>query len=122
MLPLQKRSTISTGSCAADQIRIVSPQTSAGGQYGIHRTLTIPRWIGKLELRDRFVFHSAKRLFTDELIPRTLNKHNGYSAGAGAPHPSDVLPVGLTGQSWGNWDWPLVLSTPDRAVLELLEL
>jgi hypothetical protein len=27
----------------------------------------------------------------------------------------------LTALPWGQWDWPLVLSTPERALLELLD-
>ena len=29
--------------------------------------------------------------------------------------------TGLTAQPWGQWEWPLTLSTPERAVLELLD-
>jgi hypothetical protein len=29
--------------------------------------------------------------------------------------------AGVTVQPWGQWNWPLALSTPDRAVLELLD-
>ncbi len=34
-----------------------------------------------------------------------------------------VLPTGgsLTRLSWGQWEWPLGLSTPERAILELLD-
>jgi hypothetical protein len=39
----------------------------------------------------------------------------------------DVVPAseghsagGLVRQTWGQWEWPLVMSSPDRAILELL--
>jgi hypothetical protein len=57
-----------------------------------------PTWLHKLPLPVRFVFHRSGRLFSN-----------------------DSLQEGLTVQPWGHWDWPLTLSTPERAVLELLD-
>ena len=67
-----------------------------------------PGWLHKLPLEARFVSHNAKRLFKKEAIPRAL----------------DSLPVSqisFTQQLWGQWDWPLTISTPERAILELLD-
>jgi hypothetical protein len=55
-----------------------------------------PGWLGKLPIEARFVFHNARRLF-------------GAASG------------GTVQQAWGHWEWPLTLSTPERAVLELLD-
>lgn len=60
-----------------------------------------PGWLAKLALDTRFVFHNAKRLFKEEPIARG--------------HGSFIQ------QPWGHWDWPLTLSTPERAILELLD-
>jgi hypothetical protein len=67
-----------------------------------------PGWLDKLPLETRFVFHNAKRLFKEEAIPHALGS----------------LPVSqssFTQQPWGQWDWPLTISTPERAILELLD-
>jgi hypothetical protein len=32
-----------------------------------------------------------------------------------------TLHGGLVRQPWGHWDWPLTLSSPERAILELLD-
>ncbi len=32
-----------------------------------------------------------------------------------------TLRGGLVRQRWGHWDWPLTLSSPERAILELLD-
>jgi hypothetical protein len=32
-----------------------------------------------------------------------------------------MLQDSWTVQTWGQWDWPLALSTPERAILELLD-
>ena len=64
----------------------------------------------------RFVWHNDRKLFTDD---RTARKLPGLSWTPG--ESSDVPNAGLTIQSWGQWDWPLTLSAPERAVLELLD-
>lgn len=84
--------------------------------YGDERP---PGWLSKLDLESRFIFHNAKRLFHEEPLARGLGaqkwKHriDGVSA--------DPVHDGLTLTPWGHWDWPLTLSTPERAMLELLD-
>lgn len=83
---------------------------TSGGPREIHlyAEKRPPGWLDKLPLETRFVFHNARRLFKREATPRAL----------------DSLPVSqisFTQQIWGQWDWPLTMSTPERAVLELLD-
>ncbi len=70
----------------------------------------LPNWILKLPLEARFLFHNAARLF-----PVAFRLPQGRHGDSVLHDPS------LTSQPWGNWDWPLVISTPERAVLELLD-
>lgn len=79
-----------------------------------------PSWLHKLPLTSRFVFHRSARLFRNDPITRgltslswNLETHEGVS--------NDPLQTGLMVQPWGQWDWPLTLSTPERAILELLD-
>jgi hypothetical protein len=79
-----------------------------------------PSWLHKLPLPIRFVFHRSSRLFENDPITRGLTNlswniktHEGVS--------TDPLQTGLTIQPWGHWNWPLTLSTPERAILELLD-
>jgi hypothetical protein len=74
--------------------------------YGTNKP---PGWIFKLKLEDRFVFHNADRLFRSE---RTRPKGHSES---GLPESS------LIRQPWGQWEWPLTMSSPERAILELLD-
>jgi len=76
-----------------------------------------PSWLQKLKLPQRFVFHNSRRLFKEDVT------------GAEAV-PSEVSETGATnglqGTSlktlpWGQWDWPLTISRPERAILELLD-
>ena len=68
----------------------------------------------------RFLYHSSQKLFGSEDVPRSIkdvasNAHASRSTDADLPHG------GLMVQPLGPWDWPLTLSTPERAVLELLD-
>lgn len=80
----------------------------------------LPSWLHKLPLQVRFVFHKSDRLFRNDPITRgltnlswNLKTHEGVS--------TDPIHAGLTIQPWGQWDWPLTLSSPERAILELFD-
>jgi hypothetical protein len=62
-----------------------------------------PGWLSKLELGTEFVFHNAARLFSEETVTASF--------GAGS----------LVHRPWGEHGWQLVMSAPERAVLELLD-
>lgn len=75
-----------------------------------------PAWIGEVDVGVRFVHHNDRRLFRKELVstaPHRLDVETGREQRA----RSGSLLV----QSWGPWSWPLVISTPERAILELLD-
>jgi len=71
-----------------------------------------------LALPNRFVRHNGARLF-DALAPALT------AADLDAARPADDVRewarAGFMTIPWGQWDWPMVLSTPERAVLELLD-
>jgi hypothetical protein len=79
-----------------------------------------PSWLHKLPLSVRFVFHRSSRLFPNDPITRGLTSLS-WNARTSEGVSTDPLHSGLTRQAWGHWDWPLTLSTPERAVLELLD-
>lgn len=78
--------------------------------YGNERP---PAWISKLKLITKFVFHNARKLFKNEVPGRV-----GPSQQANGTRSRGD---GLVRQPWGQWEWPLILSTPERAILELLD-
>ena len=81
----------------------------------------LPGWVQKLTLDTKLVFHNAKRLFRTESITDKAG-HVSWSPQeqrfTGAPPAANGS---LTRLSWGQWEWPLALSTPERALLELLD-
>jgi Transcriptional regulator, AbiEi antitoxin, Type IV TA system len=84
--------------------------------YGPRR---LPTWVFQLPLDVHFVWHNERRLFQSENLVRKLPGLDW------TPETSSAAAEAFSGsvivQPWGQWDWPLVLSTPERAVLELLD-
>jgi hypothetical protein len=64
--------------------------------YGNDRT---PGWVCKLKLDSRLVLHNAGRLFTG----------------------TDHVRESYIRQPWGHWEWPLIMSSAEGAILELLD-
>lgn len=78
----------------------------------------LPGWLYKLPVGVRFVCHNSERLFKSDSVPRGLAEMtSSFGAGASSNTVHDEFGV----MKWGQWDWPLTLSTPERAILELLD-
>jgi hypothetical protein len=67
----------------------------------------------KLGLQNQFIFHNAERLFKSE-PERGSRQKTVNDAG------SDLVKSSYIRQPWGQWEWPLTMSSPERAILELL--
>ena len=75
--------------------------------YGTDRH---PGWVLKLNLESRFVFHNAKRLFRNDVVLDVDSEAN-----------DPLVRSSYVRQQWGKWEWPLVTSSGERAILELLD-
>ena len=75
-----------------------------------------PGWLSNLRLGVRFAYHNDRKLFRKNLVASQLQSL--AEARKNAKQPVDDS---LTELPWGQWDWPLILSTPERALLELLD-
>lgn len=73
-----------------------------------------PHWLDKLKLPDRFVYHNDRPLFP------YAPKIQGPDVLTQPTAAGGLTDANLTVQPWGQWDWPLTLSAPERAMLELL--
>lgn len=89
---------------------------SSGRNREIHLygTSKPPGWVFKLKLGNRFVFHNTDRLFRADADPLHRRK-------AGGRGENRVLQSSTIQQSWGQWEWPLKMSSPERACLELMD-
>lgn len=78
-----------------------------------------PTWLYKLPLSVRFLYRNDRTLFRNEPV------HFGTTSLAWDVAKDKLTDAGadtsFVVQRWGQWDWPLTLSTPERAVLELLD-
>jgi hypothetical protein len=80
----------------------------------------LPSWLFKLKCDARFIRHNSTKLFKNDPIYRGIGNirydiNSGFVSGGERYGPS------LTELHWGHWDWPITLSTPERAILELLD-
>ena len=79
-----------------------------------------PTWLNELRLGVRFCSHNSRRLFRNDPIVRDVssvdwNIDTDQGKSADPIHGSfRYLPV-------GHWEWPLTVSTPERAILELMD-
>lgn len=76
----------------------------------------LPSWLYKLPLEQQFITHNRLRLF-----PPTKGSSEGIPLDVASLDEVGFLEQGLRIIRWGQWDWPLVVSTPERACLELLD-
>ncbi|WP_170760724.1 type IV toxin-antitoxin system AbiEi family antitoxin domain-containing protein [Ruegeria lacuscaerulensis] len=97
--------------------------------YLVHETKTThlygpdkpPSWLNKLSLPQRFVYHNSETLFRNQ--PITLGLGNlAWDISKGTGRDLERFQGGSLGTlAWGQWDWPLTLSRPERAYLEMLD-
>lgn len=91
--------------------------------YLQHQTTTVylygpsppPTWLKSLPMNARFLYRNDGKLFQKERA--TTFPHSLSAETNSPPRKSDTLTV----MPWGQWNWPLVLSSPERAVLEMLD-
>jgi hypothetical protein len=72
---------------------------------------TVASWLTKLKLDRPLVFHNAARLFKD----------GQYAETHGAAHQSDLTKASAVEQPLGELGWSVRVSSPERAILELLD-
>ena len=80
-----------------------------------------PSWLNRLGLPQRFVHHNNERLFRNDPVTFGLGSL-AWNLETGSGRDLSKFQGGdLTTLSWGQWDWPLTLSQPERAYLEMLD-
>lgn len=81
------------------------PMTTSG-EVHLYGAVTPPSWLTKLPLKRKFSIHKT-----------SLFKSNGARPG----DDKDRFKASFMDYRWGNTDWLLNVSTPERAILELLD-
>ncbi len=75
----------------------------------------LPAWVFKLDIEQAFVFHNRLRSLPE------IKRHSQALSLDEPVSENEVIEGALRITHWGQWKWPLVLSTPERAYLELLD-
>ena len=114
------RTPVFVGGRTALEEQGLSHYVSATSPREIHlySSRPYPNWIKKIQLEETVVLHSTRRLSRRpvEFVGATWNsEQQAFIA------PDNETPDDLKLRSWGAWQWPLIVSTPERAVLELLD-
>lgn len=79
----------------------------------------LPGWVVKTPVDNYYNVHNRKRLFP--VVPDSPTGHSVSESDIQTVEHPEVLPGALRVLPWGQWRWPLVVSTPERAFLELLD-
>lgn len=105
---------VAAGARTALELQGYSHYVSSAGSREAHLYANgeLPGWVSRVPVDTKLVLHNAHRLFKDRDVPPFLTK------GEGAQKPPEDS--GFAHQQ-GNWKYPLTLSMPERAILELLD-
>ena len=95
----------------------LSHQTKEVHLYGPKRP---PAWLNNLSLDVRFIYHNSERLFPETLL-KVPAAGPGRTTAPERPPSSSPAGFSFQAQEWGPWGWQMLLSSPERAVLELLD-
>jgi hypothetical protein len=82
--------------------------------YGPQRP---PSWLTLLKVDAKFVCHNSTRLFHTDVLALGLAELKQDATSAN----SEFFRTSYKVQPWGQWELPLVLSQPERALLEMLD-
>jgi hypothetical protein len=77
-------------------------------------------WLAKLPLKVRFLCHNDRKLFQTALNERDGTRP-AWDTRLEKQSDDKSKENHWVVQPWGQWEWPLRLSTPERAILELLD-
>lgn len=90
------------------------------GTIHLYGEKKLPGWVAKLELKERFVEH-RNRLFSRHQVAALLGNDKTSETRTTDSLHGGLLTGELVTEPWGPWDWDLVYSTPEQAILEFLD-
>mgnify|MGYP000450313770 CR=1 FL=1 len=109
------------GMTALDQhgfTHYLSPNLKTVHLYG---RVKAPGWLNKLSLPQHFVVHNSDTLFAEDPIALGIGSLAHDVQKSMGRDLSKLTGGGIETQAWGQWEWPLTLSSPERAYLEFLD-
>ena len=121
-LQLVMKQSISVGERTALELNGYAHYVSSGSPREIHLygDERASGWLGQLPIETSFVFHNAKKLFPTIPISKKRGLVGDGSVYRRLPNLTDTR-SDLDWFRFGTGDWPIYFSTPERAVLEILD-
>jgi len=106
---------VAAGARTALELQGFSHYVSSTGSREAHLYSNgkLPGWVSRVPVDTKLILHNARRLFRNRDVPAF------FTEGTAAQKPPEDH--GFTQQQQGQWKYPLTLSTPERAILELLD-
>ena len=86
----------------------------------LHGRTKPPAWLDKLPVEARFVFHKTETLFRSDPVSKGLTSL-AFDIAENSGQRVDLLHTGALREHFTHAEWPLTVSTPERAFLELLD-
>lgn len=80
----------------------------------------LPGWVEKLNLGVRFRYHNSERLFGNAPVTTGLT-NLAWNTESNRGHSNDPIHGSVKQLPWGSFEWPLAVSTPERAILEMMD-
>lgn len=80
----------------------------------------LPSWVRALPLPVRFRQHNSQRLFRNDPITFGLTSL-AWDVQTNAGVSNDPIHASAKPLPWGHFEWPLTVSTPERAILEMID-
>jgi hypothetical protein len=111
---LLRRNLVVGGRTALDLHGYVHYLKSAPTEVYLHGPESPPTWLDHLDAGVRFIYRNDRKLFSKlraSTAPHRLDRQ---------PSQDKAEHAGLVAMPWGPWSWPLVVSSPERAVLEFM--
>jgi hypothetical protein len=119
VLSLQQLSNlpVTPGGRTALELQGYSHYLSVGGTQEVHlyTARDLPGWVYQLPLPEKLIIHRT-RLFEGN----ASSEFEVLSSGKAGKLKHRNEQIHYTSKPWGTWNWPLIMSMPERAVLELL--
>jgi len=123
-LQMLMRQPISVGGLTALEEQGLGHYVRKRQQHDVHLYCEekAPTWMGRVDPLVRYRTHNGRRLFNGNDIAKSINALT-KPLNEVSWQNIDVaeIPIGLRAQRWGDRQWPIVMSSPERAIIEFLD-
>lgn len=117
------RQPVAVGGLSALELQRFGHYVPLGNEERIflYTEKSLSKWVHAFSPRMRFEHRNAKKLFKEPFIKQAVANLPELTATVSDSVGSAPMEGGLTLLSWGDREWPMLISSPERAILEFLD-